>query len=354
MAVAIALPAVVCRTVTLEPDEVTPADTVVDPPVERERLSRLRPDWILIGNSMLNSRIDWRYLSEISGRKARKVSQGGTQSAIWFLFLKKIVVASEARPQWVTVFFRDTDLSWPDFRISGQNEDLIKRLDGARDPAWKQVIATHDRRRGLTGLTQFALGEIFPGKELNASARKNLQDAAFDLTDWGAGIERGVRRGMLNEFFSLEHLRGDFVGEAAASRADAVEALPANQLPDPGMYDEAPMTFDPSPSASFLPHMIALAKEHGFKLHFHRIKRRPAPDGSRGDSRLLQIYMSDLRSYLENEGCVLTDETPDRSIGLDMYGSGDHVSDQAQQRYMDGFWQKMRPIIGEGRRSGTL
>ena len=349
VSLSIAIPVLVCRAVRPEPPEATPVEAFVDGPAERERLARVNPDWVLIGNSMLNSRIEWRQLSEMSGRKARRVSQGGTQSALWFLFLKNIVIASGAKPEWVTIFFRDTDLSWPDYRIDGQNADLIERLKSGDEPEWNAVFGS----KSPAGIPNRVLAALFPADDLNKRARKKLQNVSLDLTDWGGDIGPGVRRTMLNEMFSLERLRADLGGEAAGSRSEAAGAPPPGDLPDPGMYDDAPMVFDPSPSASFLPHMVALAKQHGFNLHFHRIKRRPAPDGSRPDNPLLQKYMADLRSYLESQGCYLTDESGDQTLGLDMYVNGDHISDEASRRYLENFWTRVRPMIGDGPRVPT-
>ena len=71
------------------------------------------------------------------------------------------------------------------------------------------------------------------------------------------------------------------------------------------MYDEAPTTFDPSPRASFLPHMVALAKAQGVRLHFHRVKRRPLPDGTRPDLPAMTRYLADLQAWLPDPGLRL-------------------------------------------------
>ncbi|MGI8602152.1 MAG: hypothetical protein ACR2OZ_04035 [Verrucomicrobiales bacterium] len=350
-ACAVVLPAIFCRAIKPAPGEILPESDFFEPHAERDRLVKVRPDWILIGNSMLNSRLDWRTLSEISGRKARKVSQGGTQSAIWFLFLKNVVVRSGGKPEWVTIFFRDTDLSWPEFRTEGVNEDLIRRLRDPMEPEYDSLLAT-DRKGGPVGLTKSLIETAFPSDELTSAGRRKLQNLAFDLTDAGADIRRGNRRVELNELFSLGRLRHDLGSDlAGASSGAPVAGVAANDLPDPGMYDGAPMKFDPSPSVSFLPHMVALAHKHGFKLHFHRIKRRPLADNSRPDSRLLQAYMAELRSWLEAQGCVLTDESQDPSLTLAMYVDGDHISVDSQRAYAENFWARVQPIIGAGNRT---
>jgi hypothetical protein len=55
-----------------------------------------------------------------------------------------------------------------------------------------------------------------------------------------------------------------------------------------------------------------------------------------------------LKSYLEQNNAVLTDESQDPTLTLDMYADGDHIaSDEAMQhRYADNFWARVKPIIG--------
>jgi hypothetical protein len=57
--------------------------------------------------------------------------------------------------------------------------------------------------------------------------------------------------------------------------------------------------------------------------------------------------MTDLRTYLADHGCALTDESQDPAITLDLYADGDHISSERKlnRRYMDTFWQRVRPVI---------
>jgi hypothetical protein len=114
------------------------------------------------------------------------------------------------------------------------------------------------------------------------------------------------------------------------------------------MYENGPHVFDSSPDASFLPHMIALAKELGIKLHFHRVKRRPLANHTRPDPALLTAYLADLKQYLEMKGAVMTDESQDPSLTLDLYADGDHIaSDEAtQRRYAENFWARVKHAVG--------
>ena len=347
----VAGPAWLCRKLDFPDNIVTqegPVGRPFDPAAETLKLKKSKPEWVLIGNSMLNSRIDQEELSEISGWKARKVSQGGTQSALWFLFLKKVILESGARPIVVSIFFRDTDLTWPDFRTKGMHAELIDLLEGTAQPEWKTVFAETEETRGVAGRIEQGLQALFPTKDLRPLARRQMQERALRLTRYGSEFNSSGRRVELNLRFSLEHLRHDLGSDFAPSGQAADGDLSSGgDVIDPGLYEDGPKIFDPSPQESFLPHMLALAREHGVKLHFHRIKRRPGADHQRPDRAYLQTYMVELRKWLEANGALLTDESPDQNIRLEMYADGDHISGETAvaERYLKGFWGLVGPLI---------
>lgn len=312
------------------------------PRSEVSKMKQQKPVWVLIGNSMLNTRIDPAQLAALSGVPTKKIGKGGSQSALWFLFLKKIIVESGARPALVTIFFRDTDLTWPEIRMSGMNEPLVKELDGHAQPEWKQVFEEAKvLESGALGWIKHHLSPLFAPDELNATMRRQIQNRAFRATRLGTEAAGSERRMELNQRFGLEHLRRDLgsdFGEASSSTAIAS---------DPGVYEDGPMTFDVSPEASFLPHMLKLAKEHGMVLHFHRIKRKPDADHLRRDLPAISSYMEALAIHLKEQGCLFTDETNDPSLVLDMYVDGDHISsqDEIQKQYLANFWARVSPVV---------
>jgi len=56
-----------------------------------------------------------------------------------------------------------------------------------------------------------------------------------------------------------------------------------------------------------------------------------------------------LKSYLETHGAVMTDESQDLTLTLDLYADGDHIaSDEATQRRCDAnnFWARVKNVIG--------
>lgn len=350
LGIAVGIPAWLCRALN-HPANIVPEGGVstFTPAAERATLQRRKPQWVLIGNSMLNSRIDHAALSEVSGWRTRKVAKGGSQSALWFLFLKYIVIESGATPALVTIFFRDTDLTWPEFRIEGNNEQLIAELRGPEQPEWKLVlIEQRSAAAGVTGVIRDGLNAVFPTDQLHEVARRQMQNRAFRATRIGTKDGSSLRRIELNARFSLAHLRRDLGGDFAASgEAAALPQAGVVDVADPTFYEDGPSKFDSAPEVSFLPHIVELGRQHGIQLHFHRVKRRPLPDDTRPDSKALVAYMAALKAYLEEQGCFLTDETADRLLTLDMYADGDHIStdEPVQQRYLANFWERVRPVV---------
>jgi|GEM_PF-1724729 len=327
-------------------DEVT-TELDFDPAAERRTLIKQPLGWLLIGNSMLNSRLYPPHLTKVSGWTTRKLGVGGTQSAIWWLFFKNILIASGARPPWVTVFFRESDLTWPDFRIRGNNAELIRRLKTTDEPEWDEVMAG---RSPVASRASVAVERFFGVADHDDWARRRVQDGAFELTAL-EGVKRGARRLELNELFSLDRLRGDLGDDGGG--AGAGDAAPAGGgddsdmgLPDPGMYAQAPTVFDPSPAASFLPHFVALAARHDIRLHFHRVKRRPDNEGRRPELPVFRRYMDDLQEYLHSQGCAYSDESADPELTLAWYQDGDHLDKSRREAFAAKFWALVRDQVG--------
>lgn len=346
--VGVGLPAAIGRWLP-QPRTAEDVDTELDfdPAAERRSLVKEPLGWALIGNSMLNSRIYTPHLNAVSSWNCRKLGIGGTQSAIWWLLFKNILLASGARPLWVTVFFRESDLTWPDFRITGKNAILIHSLKKRHEPEWDQVMAGRDA--AISSVSSTAAERVFGVEGHDDWARRRIQDASFELTAL-EGVKRGKRRLELNELFSLDALRGD-LGDDGGGRDEpdtSASASPEAALkpPDPGMYAQAPTVFDPSPSASFLPHFVALAAAHDIRLHFHRVKRRPDGQGRRLELPVFQRYQEDLQEYLRAHHCAYSDESGDLELNLAWYKDGDHIDKERREAFAAKFWTLVRDQIG--------
>ena len=358
---AIAIPALVLRSSTIEqalrlkdPKPAKPtrlmraSGGVQDAASGQAILRKTRPDWVLIGNSVLNCRVENQYLGDLSQHGVYKLSFSGTKSAMWFLMLKHIVVESGVKPKCVTIFFRDRDLTWPELNMH-HNGDMVDRMKGREQPEWDLVMG--DYEAAINGpMTLMArnissgVDTLFPAAKFREWARTKLQKSAFKLSAFGSEMSHTDRRAELNALFSLDHLR---------RRPNGPPQLDDNEraiMDDRKELEVEPLAFDPSPTASFLPHMVALARQDGFKLHFHRIKINPevAPAGSESE-RTLPAYLDALQAWLASNGCLYSDESSVQALTNDMYVDDVHIraDTQNQQAYMGHFWSHVRPTIAD-------
>ncbi|MFZ4767058.1 MAG: hypothetical protein ACOYMN_19065 [Roseimicrobium sp.] len=225
-------------------------------------------------------------------------------------------------------------------------------MKGRDQPEWELVMGDYDEALGIKqplaevvkGVSS-AIDTLFPADPLREWARGRIQKTALRLGRFGDPRRYPVRLAAVNEALSLDHLRSS--KRAADPKVDAgQDALreAAEQL-----EQVEPLVFDPSPEKSFLPHMVALSREHGFKLHFHRIKINPSiwPTGTKSEVTL-PSYLEALQEYLSDNGCLYSDESVEHAITVPMYVDDVHIkSDQAtQQSYMKVFWRHVQPFIG--------
>src|SRR6185295_14643237 len=84
-----------------------------------EQLKSKQPDLVLIGDSMLDSRVDADLLGQKLGGPVALIWNGGAASAWWYLVLKNYVLAADVHPKVVCFFFRDRLLTDAAFRTTG-------------------------------------------------------------------------------------------------------------------------------------------------------------------------------------------------------------------------------------------
>ena len=305
--------------------------------VERERLKSAAPDHVLIGDSMLWTRLGLKaeeHLNQVSGQKFYFVTRSGLSPAGWYLALKNIVARSGHRPKTVTVFYRDFLLTTADYRTTGRYRPVLNSLrDGAEpvldahlrrawDTHWNVAATWLDHHlRGDDGLISFPLQ--------SSRMTRTLQDLAMRPQADGMA-ERKTMRDRLEDRFTLTHLRTDLAAELGDDEEDG-----------PGR-DEVRL----SDETSYVPAMAAVAKEMGTKLIFYRVKRRPRDDqGNTPQAPSAIVYAQELTKKLDELGCGHFDETPDTTIKRTQYADGDHLKESERAWYAGHFYNHLKPLL---------
>ena len=278
-----------------------------------EWLQGIDPKYVIVGDSMAG-RIDVRHLEEITGVPAAPILQNATGSVYWYLAFKNWVVASAIRPRWVIVFFRDTNLTDPLFRIGDpgyfhldevalDREDELNTVLAQRVDPWfrlhhavSRAYATDATRAWLEPkLSEWAEAEAVPNRR-----------------------QRETFRTRLNDMFGLEHLR-----TMAAADMAAVE--------------DRDTDFDASVGSSVLPLFLQVARAHDLHLCFVRVLRRTDNGHLPLESPALTRYVGRLRAYVESRGAVLRDDRDDPVMATIEYADGDHIGRGERVRYTDRF-----------------
>ncbi len=298
-------------------------------PFDDELLAQVRarkPEYVFIGDSMLLTRLDPARFGELEHDAPVQVLAGhGLSSAGWFLMLQNFVVAADHQPRMVFIFFRDYALSWPYFRTTGtyreKMEPYMRDHEPVLDLVWSQAAQTTRSR------IHSALERIYPIQRRRTEAQDVLRNTALTLAPkpWKRQ-ERLLEE--VNDVFELDNLRKDVPVEL--SDTDSPE----------------PDRFDSSPTASFVPHIIDLAKKNNLRVCFYRVKRRPPGRALRRDDPPdLVHYLRTLEDYVESRGMVFFDASDDVREHVGMYADGDHIAEEYRTQWTDIFHDQVQPLL---------
>jgi hypothetical protein len=291
-------------------------------------LQAKRPDLVLIGDSMLDSRIDARLLEDRlgNGQRIEPLWNGGAASACWYLMLKNYVVASGIRPRQCCIFFRDGLLTAPSFRTAGIFRSYFESLMHDEEPVVGAVLG----KKNLPEENRLvrALNRLYPLNSRRHVYQEIIGHMMFRMAAPSAPASKKLER-LVNKTFDVAKMRGEVMEEATS------------------INETAAKPFDSGPEKSFLPHIVETAAQSGIPLCFVRVKRHPDPDGQTPQTDALRLYMRELRTWLESHGCKLIDDTDDPSFTPDMYlkAKDDHVGPWAKKRSTEIYAEKLRPLL---------
>lgn len=277
------------------------------------------PEYVFIGNSLLETRIDPGRLSRaLGGASVQSLATPGSQSAIWYLQLKNLVAASGARPRAVFIFFRNDLITRPLARIGGQNLELTESLSPGDEPVFDRVIS---RSRGVEQQIEAVLEDVYPVQL--------RQEEALDLISRAAAAPLGPGRPVLLE-------RTDDLFTFANFRDTAQE------IDEPTAIRE----FGDSVEDSFLPAMLDVAEQHGLELVFIRIQARPTESGAARQSGALARYSDELAVYLAARGVGYHDFTGDPDVDTALYYDGYHIYERYIPVWTDLFLERLGEHFG--------
>lgn len=311
----IALPAFI------RPDQ--PVEGKEDVPKLINDLQRENPDYIFIGNSMLNSRIDKGLFDDLTKKKCFLLWRGGSESAVWYLMLKNGVIPSDIKPKMIFIFFRDTNLTESGYRTEGKYKRYIETFSSDNEITLNKILAKNKTPLELFKQKLVIIYPILSGHPQERMS-KNIEKF-INFTSQGRSRKFNVSE--INEILDYKHSVEKAVNEEIAN-SYKINYDFKSTLPD-----------------SFLPHIIQMIKSIQSKPVFIRVQRRPIDDKPPVQSEELKKYIIDLKSYLSKQDCIYYDFTGDPRLKLSMYRNGDHIDAKFTKEYTTIFVDTLKDMF---------
>jgi hypothetical protein len=288
-----------------------------------------QPDIVLMGDSMLDIGINRERLEEGLHRRVYKIGLRGSASTLWYLILKNNIVEAPDPPAYVIIFFRDSLLTVPGYRVQGRYLDLMDEYADSKD----QVLIERAYVNLMSPAERLA-EQYFPPYSTRWWAREKI-DASIRY--FLPGIVLGCSHECADQ--SMEVVFGDNnVDQNILS--DAINAA------DEYIYEEEKLDFWGNVEASFLPEFIRLTRENGIQLILVQMKTRRFSSASPEPAGLEQ-YKADLAQYLAQNNVMYFDFSTDPRIDDDFFYDPLHFTEEGRDAFTDLVIEALQPHLSQ-------
>ena len=294
--------AVYCR--RLPEPEKTPFDSR-----PLRQLRRARPDFVLLGNSMVQSRINERVLNRlIAPRSAMSLATGGSMTALWYTKIQNYVVPAKYRPQRLLIFFRNAELTRPRDQTTGADLANIERASPELSPVVRAKLIPPWRE--TSERLHYELWQVLPAERLRTVGEASFETAVERLALLIQDNPWPLRRKLINTALG--------------------EAREGNDPVDPSREELRHVARETA--ASLLPDILELVKDNEIPTTFVRVRTRARARGV-PEPVALTRYIAWIRRYIEDHGAGFVDMSQEEWESIDLYGNGDHIGPRHTTKY---------------------
>ena len=289
-------------------------------------LNEQQPELLLLGDSMLGEAVDDETFARLMDKKTVMVSLPGTASTIWYLIIKNNIVVAEHKPGYLVLFFRDTMMTIPGYRVTGRYFELIDEFAAPTD----EVLIQKAYINQMTPLER-ALEGYLPLYGLRWNIRQSLDyHIRYSLGQRLLDCDPACMDRAMEAVFKANNLDLTFLSEA-------IDAS------DEYIYRSEALNFDDQVTKSFLPEVIRLCREHGIQLILVRmpILRFEGPGASPSD---LDTYIKKLTKYSEENRVLFLNMDQPEFIGQ-YFVDNIHLNEQGKAFFTRKLVESLGTII---------
>ncbi len=290
-------------------------------------LNEQRPDLLLFGDSMLAPAVDDAYIAAQMERKVTTVSLPGTASTIWYLIIKNNIVLAEHKPGYLVVFFRDTMMTLPGYRVTGRYFEQIDEFASPDDT----VLIERAYVNQMNPLEKF-FEAYFPLYGSRWTVRQSL--------------DHYIRYPIGNALLTCDKTCMDYAMEVVfdESNLDITFLSEAIGAADDYLYSEESLDFAGQVDATFLPEVIRLCRENGIQLVLVRMPILRYYDPATRPIGL-DDYIQDLSAYLKENNVPFLD-FDQKDMPPEFFSDSLHLNEQGKTRFTEQLTDSLLQITG--------
>ena len=270
------------------------------------------PNIVLLGDSMLYPSVNSAVLSQTLDKQIMSIGLPGSASTLWYLIVKNNVLEAQVPPKTLVIFFRDSMMTVPAYRVTGRYFEQIDEFAGPKDAELVKKAYLNQ----MNPLEKWAEAWFPP-----FGSRWNIRQAAdahirYTMPRLLLGCDQPCMDNAMGVVFGDMNMDPNFLSDALAAADDY-------------LYSDEVLDFDQQVGESFLPDLIQLTKEHNVQLVLVRMRilRFVAP-GS--EPPALRDYNEKLAAYLAANGVIYLDYSGEQALSREAFDDPLHMNDTGQ------------------------
>lgn len=267
-----------------------------------------KPDIVLLGDSMLAPAVNLGVLSQALDKKVMGIGLPGSASTLWYLIAKNNIIEAENPPKYLVIFFRDSMMTVPGYRVTGRYFEQIDEFAGPNDGELVKKAYLNQ----MNPLEKWAEA-WFPPFGSRWNIRQGLDARIRYTLPARIGCDQPCMDASMEIVFGDMNMDPNFLSDALAAADDY-------------LYSKTALDFDQQVSESFLPDLIQMTRERGVQLILVRMRilRFVAP-GS--EPPALRDYNEKLAAYLAANGVIYLDYSGEQSLTRETFADPLHMND---------------------------